>query len=417
MSVIVNQVHDVLHRYSVYLCSLLVCLAFISIHYDASPAQSQLSIGVWLLSFMAIFFRVPELSVWERNFSILLIIYALVSLLSLYLHEEFKDPYMRSTLIYLYVFPVLLSMGFLDIKKQWLIYVLLLAVLASFLVLIKEYLYGGSRGNVAHGTPIVYGNVSLMSSCLIFTLLFSSNINRPLKLLMVLGFFMGVAASIWSQSRGGWLLLPVTVIFVLFFYFYHHKGMLKKRYFLLFCTIVISLLIVVVNNKYVKNRVDATVQNVENYFEGNRSSSIGVRFELWRASLSAMTTSPFWGVGREGFRDHVRDMADQDVIVRQATHHEHSHNDYLWILATKGIVGLAAYAALMLYLLFAFYRAAIHNGTSQLGVAGLILIVGYGIFSISDIFFSVKMGIGYFIIMAFTLLRLISINNRIKNEI
>lgn len=82
---------------------------------------------------------------------------------------------------------------------------------------------------------------------------------------------------------------------------------------------------------------------------GQLDAGITARFEIWKKSLELFKSSPFTGVGIKNF-PHL----PMDTAMPGKGYFDHAHSNPLHILATTGIVGLAAYV----YLIFKIFSLA-----------------------------------------------------------
>ncbi|PCI31281.1 MAG: hypothetical protein COB53_13535 [Elusimicrobia bacterium] len=83
-----------------------------------------------------------------------------------------------------------------------------------------------------------------------------------------------------------------------------------------------------------------------------------LRTEAWRASVSMIRERPLFGFGPDTFGVEFRKRKSVDFvrIGGSGLRHEHAHNDLMQAATTTGVVGLLAYLALLLALLWEFKR-------------------------------------------------------------
>ena len=257
------------------------------------------------------------------------------------------------------------------------------------------------RATGSSGKWIMFGDVAMMSGLLSLTAM--AHFRRHslfFKVVPIIAFLMGVLASILSGSRGGWLFLPLALIIV--FYFLHVKGLfaLNPGRVAVLVTLLCAGLATVITFTNATERIQIAYQDIHGYFvdqtEAAGKTSLGQRFEMWKAAIIALEQAPLFGIGPGQFDDHLARLAEQDRVNKQVAQawkdntryhpHSHAHNEYLNTLATRGVVGLGTTLLLFFYLLSRFIRLTRSDQPTQasLGLAGVLLLSGYLVFSLSE---------------------------------
>lgn len=265
-----------------------------------------------------------------------------------------------------------------------------------------------SRGNMG----MLFGLMAMVS--------FFALPSKVWKSLAVLGFISGVALSIISGSRGGWLALLISM-FTLTFIFFRFGKKTEFKYFVVIQLFFTFCLIVFWKELPIQNRLDQVFVDINNYLDGNPYSSVGYRLELWKASYYAFLEKPFLGWGWTNF-----DIAKQFVVengdIASIRNFGHPHNQYLLFLVEIGLLGLLSLLAFMLWPFFVAIRfiKQTKEFNSTIYLAILVMVVSESIleFSITDDTFSYKYFIFVFLIVnsysliAFSRRRLNSINSK-----
>lgn len=398
-----------IQRWTLGLFLFLILIMFVAIHYGARPAQSQLTYGTWIFLAALFFQRFNVLPAKEKGFVVFIMAYCGWSLFVYSLHGDFREPYIRSQLIYPLVMGVALVLSAFSIYRKTLVVVLFVASAASFSVFIREYFSGGERGFSEHGMPIVYGNLSLMSGVILLFLTFDRQLNTKYRALAFVGFFLGLTASLWSQSRGGWLLLPISFVVLIGVAMAYQKSFGVKFFLMAVLFFSLCLVLGVAFYDAVEKRFDQASNNIELYISGeNKNTSLGLRFEMWKVAWHSIKESPLIGVGPSGYHENRDLLRQSGEVVKNVRKLEHAHNDFLWVLSTKGVIGLLFYLSIFVYLFRCYWSFLKSSETIWLAMSGVFVCLGYLIFSLSDIFLSVKMGIGYFIIINALILRVLN---------
>lgn len=89
--------------------------------------------------------------------------------------------------------------------------------------------------------------------------------------------------------------------------------------------------------------------------------------------------------------------------------HTHAHNDYLHVLATRGLLGLGSLLLLYLVPLGVFVRTVLtarERPARGLGYAGILTILGYIHFSLTDSILLMRITAGFFVLLCGWLLAL-----------
>lgn len=397
----------------------LISFVFVFIHLNSSSAQSQLTYLPWLLLILISPFLFVKKKVYSPvlTFSVVTGVYLFFSAISYQLSGDFIPKGGKKWFDGHWVFLFPLSFLLLTAVSSWsfrvryLSVMLIVSVFAGLVVVFTDMLSGASRG-YSHGRPIPFGNFGLLSGLLCLVLSFDRNtFSFRSRAILIISFFLGVAISIWSQTRGGWIFLLLVIIVFMIYSLVKYRSYRKHVLFSFGLLFVFSIWIVSDDN-IVSNRISSATSDVSEYFNGgNKNTSVGLRFELWTVALTAFKEGKLFGVGPSGFNEVKNTMLDNGLVGSGVSSLLHAHNDFLWVLATKGIVGFLSYMAIYIWLLSFYLRASRFASSRYLAISGILVVSGYAVFSLSDIFMSLKLGIGYFVILNSLLIYLISLSS------
>ncbi len=143
---------------------------------------------------------------------------------------------------------------------------------------------------------------------------------------------------------------------------------------------------------------------VESYFGEYRytlmNTSVGQRFEMWRAAWHMFLDHPVLGIGTGAFYEDAQQMAHRGLIAPPAAQYDHPHSDYFDALSSRGILGLLALFALLGVPAIYFVRAVKSGDETShaVGLAGLLLVCGFAIFGLTDTVFIHSMNISWYVI-------------------
>jgi len=242
-------------------------------------------------------------------------------------------------------------------------------------------IYFGSRGTV---NPIIFGDISVL---LAFASLISWDhfkSNRILRILPFLAFILGLLASFNSLARGSWIAIPPLTIVVMYYIYIHLQN--KKRLIIPLVAIIIAL----AGTSFlgwgkIEPRVTLAVNEFQEYFAGESyQTSVGYRLETYKGALLVLKENPLYGVG-VGHRAEAFDDLESRGLLRDLSYILNTHNQILEDGIHKGIIGIVSYLALMFFLLIHFYKRLTKSPTN---VVGLILIVGFAVFGLTNITFA-----------------------------
>ena len=404
--------YELLSKAVLYSFVFLAGMAFAAIHLDAAPAQYQLSYLVWLLPLIILLKPRVQLARPEKLFLLSGVLMFLSTVLSFWMSGDLADPQSVRT-HWLYLLPVGLVATFsrTGVSRQWLYSLLIIAAIMSFIVVIKDNLYGGARGS-HHGSPIPFGTVSLSTAllCLIFAM--DRSVSKWLRLMLLTSSLLGLFAVTWSGTRSAWLFLVMWVC-IAFVLGLKSEGSIKHKMMAIASALVLVTAVMLSPvSELMNKRVSGAYTEVGQYFSGERvTTSAGQRLELWKVAFNTFRENPLLGAGRSGFLEEKQGMNDSGEV-EVVRYLQHAHNDVLWILATRGLLGLMVFAGLFI-LLIGFYKRNLRDpGTRLAAYAGLTVCAGALVYGLTDIFMSLKLTIGYFMIINALLIRfIISLKN------
>jgi len=167
----------------------------------------------------------------------------------------------------------------------------------------------------------------------------------------------------------------------------------------------------------IDSRIGAAYSNIHNYIVlKDGSSSVGVRFELWRVSIEQFINDPLIGSARSGFLEKKMGMVNEGLVADASARLEHAHSDIFWTIGTKGLLGLITLYGLYIFLLRFYYVNSKRKEVRIYALSGLTVVSSYMIYGLSESFFSMKLGIGYFIILNAMLIRIICSDNQTQEK-
>lgn len=130
------------------------------------------------------------------------------------------------------------------------------------------------------------------------------------------------------------------------------------------------------------------------------NTSVGQRFELWRAAWHLFLKHPWLGVGTGAFQIDMQQLIHTGVIAPFVGTYDHPHDDYLDAFASRGLLGFGTLLAILLIPLWRFLRAtrSSAHATHAIGLAGVLTVVGFTIYALTDTIFLHSIMITWYVI-------------------
>jgi O-antigen ligase len=329
-------------------------------------------------------------------------------------HQDMTARYFDSAARFLLAIPILLASGFIKERVFFIVqYAFPLGALAAFVAILlphpsfkfftelvttmmsSDARYSASTSYMNH---IHLGDLALMLGCLS---LFSVNWIQPdhlgVKLLKITGMIAGLAVSILSGARGGWIAIPIFVgVFVIF----RTRGKFFNK------IAVAGLLLGAIglagyfSVEAIHQGVRSIYSDLTSFSAGNVDTSQGGRLQLWKAALHLIAENPVFGVGADGFGKAMDGLSATGFITPFAASAGKGevHNEILANTVRFGIFGLLSILAIYFVPFFLFLRAAKSGTQQQIGAAmmGMCLTLGFFVFGLSVETFNLKMTAAFY---------------------
>lgn len=396
-----------------------------------TPANRGL--GLAALIFFGLGFSVPE------AYSVGAILFFLVSVVTLVREQDLRftreDKWLAATFLFYFLIALLLviwhadSMRHIDKPSRFLLAIPLVFALPHILQK-RQYLAGGVvLGTVsmcalamvqvwaqdydrASGftNAIQFGNIGVVLAFFSLTLFigaFEQSASLLFRVFMLLGFVAGMAVSILSGSRGGWLFFPLGLILTLYWY----KNIFPKKWLVLmggglFVVAVIAFTVPQTGLQSRVNMVSSEIQayqssaNVTDAEERKRliGTSNGQRLEMWRAAIMLMAENPLMGTGYKGFNRQMDVLVEQKQVSPLVQNFGHVHNELLDKAVKNGILGPVTLLALYLvpFCLFFRRRNSANVQVRSYALMGVLLSSGYMVFGLTQSFLTHNNGVMFY---------------------
>jgi O-antigen ligase len=211
-----------------------------------------------------------------------------------------------------------------------------------------------------------------------------------------LGALAGLAGSIATGTRGGWIAIAFSVL-LLGRYGHVLRGRWRKAVALLALALVVSTYFIPQTGA--RERVDEGFSDIHHYFNGGETyTSVGIRLELWRSALQLIGHHPVLGGSIPTVRKEMEQLVAEHRVHPYVLEFDHFHNDILQALVFGGAVGLIAWGATLL-VPFIFFMRQIREGAggrNAPALAGMLLVLCYFSFGLTEvIFWSIRSNMFY----------------------
>lgn len=213
-----------------------------------------------------------------------------------------------------------------------------------------------------------------------------------------LGALAGIFGSIATGTRGGWIAVVLCVLLLLR---YGHvlQGRLRKGLALLGLALVVSTYFIPQTGA--RDRIHQGIDDVRQYVNGTYAyTNVGTRLELWRGAVQLVGRRPVLGASEATVRAELAQLVTQQQLQPFVLEFEHFHNDILQVLVHGGVVGLLAWLATLGAPFAFFLRQMRHPRAAAPALAGMLLVLCYVGFGLTEvIFWSVRSSMFYALMM------------------
>lgn len=408
-----------LRKYTSFLAALypITCLIY-GYGYEAAPYISLIS------SFFILFItrKIPiglKNNLIIKNIILILIFYYLMMLL-IKVHIN-HDPFshVRHARRFVIIIPILLLFIKYPINRLSFLYATSVGgIISGLSAIYYKHNYPFERAfSEINGDKwtsgfhyIQTGDMSMAFGLLSLTVFFYAYIKRnyPLLGISLIGCLMGIFGSFLSESRGGWIAIPVAIVYLI----WSNRHKIKAKYLALFTITAVGLILASSQLNVINHRIEQAINDTNQYVSNTtHNTSLGMRYGLWKSAILVFKESPIVGMNQEKIYQFKRELADKNIIDKATGHFDyHAHNEFLQALSNQGIIGLIALLLLMGYPLYQFEKLRRQtsnkdNNQLELGAMsqlGSLLILTWIIFSLSqcllshyngDVFYSMMLAI------------------------
>ncbi|KVX04961.1 hypothetical protein ASL22_03555 [Alcaligenes faecalis] len=161
----------------------------------------------------------------------------------------------------------------------------------------------------------------------------------------------------------------------------------------------------------VQERIQAASQDVTEFQEHGLDSagSVSSRLAIWGASLDMLKDKPVWGWGEVLFREELQRREQVGLIGSAPASLANTHNTFIEVWIMYGGLALVALIGLLISLMWHFLRSVRHADLIErtYALAGLCLVLGYVVYSQTQIMLIRNNTLVFFLLMVAVLLALL----------
>ncbi len=219
-----------------------------------------------------------------------------------------------------------------------------------------------------------------------------------LVMLPAAGFLFGFLATFLSGARGAWIAMPALAL-LLVWYLAHGRGA-RVRWLMLAGVAVFATAAYLIPQTGVAERLAMLAEDLRLVMRGEETTgSIGLRLAMWPIALDAFLRDPLFGVGVGGYASVLREWVEAGFAPPYLLRFDHPHNEYLSVLADRGLAGLLALLLVFGIPLMHFLWGVRHSDRDIRGLsyAGIVLIVGFMHFGLTEAIFDRTMPITFYV--------------------
>ncbi|MFM0335519.1 O-antigen ligase family protein [Paraburkholderia fungorum] len=274
-----------------------------------------------------------------------------------------------------------------------------LGALASLgLLLIAPHSSGIDRLSSQFLNPIHYGDIALALGALsILSLNWWKKDSLLVRIVKIAGLIAGLATSLLTGSRGGWIAVPVVAALILYV---RSSGKSRRWKVLLPLGIVAILACIFAFSPTARDRVGDISSDLVHYKQGQRDTSLGIRLQLYEVAVKIVENHPLLGLGAHGFRNSMQSFADAGALTPVAAQlgRGEAHNQFLAYLTDYGIVGGLALLSVYVVPGVIFWKRlnAPTAPTRRAALMGLTFVVAFWIFGLTVETFDLKSTVAFY---------------------
>ncbi len=292
-----------------------------------------------------------------RNYYIIMLLYFAALAISLLYTPDLADGVQRFqgqiTKLLMAVILIETVSSAVDARK------LLYADLAGGTVLSIMVIYQGIVKHIERPGGIwisVHGGILLAFSALLALIVLIYEKEALRRALYALLLCIHGCALYLNGTRGAWLafggsliVLPLVTSVI--------KPKAKIVYYVMLALVVAALL----QTSYFQTKIGRTITDARQSLTVRTETSLGGRYEMWKASTRMFIDNPVFGVGLGGWGISIQEMVKRNYVSSEVLNYNQTHSIYFDVLGTRGILGFITFMVLIGYPVFFVWRKRDRN--------------------------------------------------------
>lgn len=349
-------------------------------------------------------------------FAVIAIVYLLIAVISWYMGERSQQGLreLGRYTHYLIILPtafVLVRFGFQE-KLFEMILVMAAWITGTLAVYQIYYVDDILRAQGATGA-ISFGNYcTILAFCSLVVGWSYLKTRKFYASIAFVGFALGAVGCVLSGSRGAWFAWPVLFLFLIWLLWFLLNTRLKVVFFGVLPTLIV-LGLVILPRSYISLQISSVYSNIISYYTDQHiHTSEAARLQMWRTAAAAFGDHPLLGIGLGNYSEYVARRVDAGLAIEAVRDFSHPHNEYLFALATRGIVGLVSLMLLFGYPLYYFLsridrrKLSAHNSE----IAGIFVVIVFMTASLTEAILARSIMINVYAVLITVLLSFSSVN-------
>jgi len=282
--------------------------------------------------------------------------------------------------------------------KKLMPWVLALGAGITGLLLISTWSKYGFNGRMWQGTSMI--NISAGTQIILVGSLMGFLVASKFhwsRLFWVVAIALGSVSIFASGSRGAWLALLTCFCLAGLFLFS------KTGWKVIVTTSLVAVLsfYALLQTNQVQQRIEHGKNDIAKYIDGGqRKTSLGLRFEMWRSAWDGFVAHPFTGMGAAPLGQRWQGIDHDYHLVPLSPH---VHNDFLEAAQSRGLLGLTSVLLLLIAPVYLGWRYR----ESQYGKALFVATGGFIVACLFDSHLVMKFALFYYVTMQSVLLGLL----------
>lgn len=256
----------------------------------------------------------------------------------------------------------------------------------------------GERGRNSFLNSIHFGDIALSLGMLaVLSMGWWRKDSLTVRMLKLGALGAGLATSLLSGSRGGWIAIPVVAIIAVLM---RKRDANHPRKAIVTLGVVGVLIAAGLASPIGQQRFGALANDYTLYQAGQKDTSLGTRLQLYEAAGRIIAAHPWLGLGAHGFHNSMTAFESAGVITPAAADlgRGETHNQMLAYLTDYGLPGGLALLAIYVVPCIVFIRRSRTGDATvrRASVMGTSFVVSFAIFGLTVEMFDLKLTVAFY---------------------